>query len=110
MQAFDALYPPRLSRLSIPPERPLRVIPLQAFYGLCSECQQMERMEFDLLFRRFVGLGFDDRAWDHSSFTKNRDWLLDGEIVAKFLAAVLAQLSAHRLHPRTGRLHPDPIA
>lgn len=90
-QAFDALYPPRLGRPSIPPERLLRALLLQAFYGIRSERQLMERMEFDLLFRWFVGLGVDDRAWDHSSFTKNRNRLLDGEIVAKFLAAVLAQ-------------------
>lgn len=89
---FAALYPPRLGRPSIPPERLL-----QAFYGLRSERQLMERMEFDLLFRWFVGLGVDDRAWDHSSFTKNRDRLLAGEIAAKFLRAVLAQPRVKRL-------------
>jgi hypothetical protein len=57
----------------------------------------MERMEFDLLFRWFVGLGVDDPAWDHSSFTKNRDRLLEGEIAAKFLRAVLAQPKVKRL-------------
>ncbi len=51
----------------------------------------MERLEFDLLFRWFVGLGVDDPAWDHSTFSKNRERLLAGEIAAKFLAAVLAQ-------------------
>lgn len=57
----------------------------------------MERMEFDLLFRWFVGLGVDDAAWDHSSFTKNRDRLLEGEIAAKSLAAVLVQPRVKRL-------------
>lgn len=57
----------------------------------------MERLEFDLLFRWFVGLGVDDPAWDHSSFSKNRDRLLAGEIAAKFLAAVLAQPRVKRL-------------
>ena len=57
----------------------------------------MERLEFDLLFRWFVGLGIDDPAWDHSSFTKNRDRLLEGEIAAKFLAAVLVQPQVKRL-------------
>ena len=57
----------------------------------------MERMEFDLLFRWFVGLGVDDPAWDHSSFTKNRDRLLEGQIAAKFLQAVLAQPRVKRL-------------
>lgn len=94
---FAALYPPRLGRPSIPPERLLRAMLLQAFYGIRSERQLMERMEFDLLFRWFVGLGVDDAAWDHSSFTKNRDRLLEGEIVAKFLRAVLAQPRVKRL-------------
>lgn len=94
---FAALYPPRLGRPSIPPERLLRAMLLQAFYGIRSERQLMERMEFDLLFRWFVGLGVDDPTWDHSSFTKNRDRLLAGEIAAKFLRAVLAQPRVTRL-------------
>lgn len=94
---FAALYPPRLGRPSIPPERLLRAMLLQAFYGIRSERQLMERMEFDLLFRWFVGLGVDEAAWDHSSFTKNRDRLLEGEIAAKFLRAVLAQPKVKRL-------------
>ena len=94
---FAALYPPRLGRPSIPPERLLRAMLLQAFYGIRSERQLMERMEFDLLFRWFVGLGVDDAPWDHSSFTKNRDRLLEGEIAGKFLRAVLAQPRVKRL-------------
>ena len=94
---FAALYPPRLGRPSIPPERLLRAMLLQAFCGIRSERQLMERMEFDLLFRWFVGLGVDDAAWDHSSFTTNRDRLLAGEIAAKFLRAVLAQPRVKRL-------------
>jgi IS5 family transposase len=57
----------------------------------------MERLEFDLLFRWFVGLGVDDPVWDHSTFSKNRDRLLEGDIAAKFLAAVLAQPRVKRL-------------
>ena len=94
---FAVLYPPRLGRPSIPPERLLRAMLLQAFYGIRSERQRMERMEFDLLFRWFVGLGVDDAPWDHSSFTKNRDRLLEGEIAGKFLRAVLAQPRVKRL-------------
>jgi len=94
---FAALYPPRLGRPSIPPERLLRAMLLQAFYGIRSERQLMERMEFDLLFRWFVGLGVDDAPWDHSSFTKNRDRLLEGEIAGKFLRAILAQPRVKRL-------------
>lgn len=94
---FAGLYPPRLGRPSIAPERLLRAMLLQAFYGIRSERQLMERMEFDLLFRWFVGLGVDDPAWDHSSFSKNRDRLLEGEIAGKFLAAVVAQPKVKRL-------------
>jgi transposase len=94
---FAVLYPRRLGRPSIPPERLLRAMLLQAFYGIRSERQLMERMEFDLLFRWFVGLGVDDPAWNHSSFTKNRDRLLEGQIAAKFLQAVLAQPRVKRL-------------
>lgn len=94
---LDVLYPPRLGRPSIPPERLLRAMLLQAFYGIRSERQLMERMEFDLLFRWFVGLGIDDAAWDHSSFSTNRDRLLEGDIAAKLLRAILVQPRVKRL-------------
>lgn len=84
-------------RPSIAPEMLLRAMLLQAFYSVRSERQLMERLEFDLLFRWFVGLGVDDPVWDHSTFSKNRDRLLEGEIAAKFLAAVLAQPRVKRL-------------
>ena len=93
---FAALYS-GLGRPSIPPEMLLRAMLLQAFYSVRSERQLMERLEFDLLFRWFVGVGVDDPAWDHSVFSKNRDRLLDGEIAAKFLAAVLAQARVKKL-------------
>lgn len=95
-KAFTALYTD-FGRPSIAPEKLLRAMLLQAFYGLRSERQLMERLEFDLLFRWFVGLGVDDVVWDHSTFSKNRDRLLEGEIAAKFLAAVLAQPKVKRL-------------
>ena len=87
---FDVLYPPT-GRDSIPPERLLRALLLQAFYSIRSERQLVERIDFDLLFRWFVGLGVDDPVWDATTFTKNRDRLLDGEVAARFLATVLAQ-------------------
>ena len=93
---FEALYS-GLGRPSIPPEKLLRAMLLQAFYSVRSERQLMERIEFDLLFRWFVGIGIDDPVWDHSSFSTNRDRLLDGEIAAKFLAAVLSQPRVKRL-------------
>jgi IS5 family transposase len=70
---------------------------LQAFYSIRSERLLMERLEYDLLFRRFVGIGVDDPAWYHSTLSKNRDRLLEGDIAAKFLAAVLAQPKVKRL-------------
>jgi transposase len=87
---FDALYSP-FGRESIPPERLLRALLLQAFYTIRSERQLVERIEFDLLFRGFVGLGVDDPVGDATTFTKNRDRLLEGEVAVKFLAGVLAQ-------------------
>ncbi len=57
----------------------LRAMLLQVFYSVRSERQLMERLEFDLLFRWFMGLGMDDTVWDHSTFSKNRDWLLEGD-------------------------------
>jgi transposase len=93
---FAALYAP-IGRPSIPPEKLLRAMLLQAFYSIRSERQLMERLEYDLLFRWFVGLGIDDVAWDHSTFSKNRDRLLEGDIAAKFLAAVLAQPRVKKL-------------
>jgi transposase len=93
---FAPLYA-RIGRPSIAPEKLLRAMLLQAFYSIRSERQLMERLEFDLLFRWFVGLGVDDPAWDHSTFSKNRDRLLEGDIAAKFLSAVLAQPQVKKL-------------
>jgi transposase len=93
---FEAMYAP-LGRPSIPPEKLLRASLLQAFYTIRSERQLMERLEFDLLFRWFVGLGIDDAVWDHSVFSKSRDRLLEGEIAAKFMAAVLTQSNVRQL-------------
>jgi transposase len=93
---FTALYSP-IGRPSIPPEKLLRAMLLQAFYSIRSERLLMERLEYDLLFRWFVGIGVDDAAWDHSVFSKNRDRLLEGDIAAKFLAAMLAQPKVKKL-------------
>ena len=94
--AFAPLYA-QVGRPSIPPEKLLRAMLLQAFYSIRSERQLMERLETDLLFRWFVGLGIDDPAWDHSTFSKNRDRLLEGDITARFLSALLAQPRVKRL-------------
>ena len=93
---FSALYA-LMGRPSIPPEKLLRAMLLQAFYSIRSERLLMERLEYDLLFRWFAGIGVDDAVWDHSVFSKNRDRLLEGDIAAKFLAAVLAQAKVKKL-------------
>jgi transposase len=85
---FNRLYS-REGRPSIPPERLLRALLLQAFYTVRSERQLMEQLDYNLLFRWFVGLSADDRVWDATTFCKNRDRLLDGEIAHKFMTNVL---------------------
>lgn len=87
---FAKLYSP-IGRVSIPPERLLRALLLQAFYSIRSERQLVDRLDHDLLFRWFVGLGIEDPVWDATTFTKNRDRLLEGEVAGQFLAAVLSQ-------------------
>jgi transposase len=85
---FNKIYS-RDGRPSIPPERLLRALLLQAFYTVRSERQLMEQLDFKLLFRWFVGLTIDDPVWDATVFCKNRDRLLNGDIAAKFFASVL---------------------
>lgn len=96
---FERLYEVT-GRQSIAPERLLRASLLQAFYSVRSERQLMEQMNYNLLFRWFVGLGNDEPVWDHSTFSKNRDRLLDADVAAKFLEAVLR-------HPKVKRFLSD---
>jgi len=93
---FGEIYS-EIGRPSIPPEQLLRAMLLQAFYTVRSERHLMERLDFDLLFRWFVGLGIDDAVWDASTFSKNRDRLLGGSVAAAFLSAVLAIPRVKRL-------------
>src|SRR5690242_11715449 len=92
---FERLYE-GTGRCSIAPERLLRTSLLQAFYSVRSERQLMEQIDYNLLFRWFVGLGIDDAVWDHSTFSKNRDRLLDADVAAKFLEAVLRHAKVKR--------------
>jgi transposase len=87
---FEQLYA-KFGRPSIPPERLLRALLLQAFYSVRSETQLMEQLDYNLLFRWFVGLSLDAAVWDVSVFTKNRERLIEGDIARKFMAAVLNQ-------------------
>ena len=86
---FEALYS-RMGRPSISPERLLRATLLQAFFSVRSERQLMEQIDYNLLFRWFVGLGMDDDVWHPTVFTHNRDRLMEGDIAREFLAALLA--------------------
>jgi transposase len=87
---FSGLYA-ATGRPSIPPERLLRALLLQVLYSIRSERMLMEQLEYNLLFRWFVGLGIDDPVWVPTVFTKNRDRLLEGDVAEAFFEAVLAQ-------------------
>ena len=93
---FEALYA-RRGRPSIPPERLLRALLLQALYSIRSEIQLMEQLDYNLLYRWFVGLNPDDAVWDVTVFTKNRERLMDGEVSQHLLEAVLRQAAEHQL-------------
>jgi transposase len=85
---FATAYAP-IGRPSIAPEKLLRALLLQALYTIRSERQLMERIDFDLLFRWFVGLGIDDAVWDASTFAKNRDRFLEMDAAAEVLTGVV---------------------
>ena len=84
---FAALYS-ATGRPSIPPEQLLRALLLQVLYSVRSERLLMEQLQYNLLFRWFVGLSMDDAVWHPTTFTKNRDRLLAGEIAGRFFEAV----------------------
>src|SRR6266849_10970012 len=91
---FEALYA-RRGRPSIAPERLLRALLLQALYSIRSERQLMEQLDYNLLYRWFVGLNIDEPVWDVTVLTKNRERLLDGNIAQAFFDQVLAQANRH---------------
>jgi transposase len=88
---FDRLYS-ATGRPSIPPEKLLRALLLQFLYSIRSERLLMEELEYSILYRWFVGLSLDDPVWDATTFTKNRDRLLDGDIADAFFGEVLAAI------------------
>lgn len=92
---FEKLYS-HTGRPSIPPEKLLRALLLQAFYTVRSERQLMEQLDFNLLFRWFVGLAMDDPVWDATVFCKNRDRLLEAEVSAQLLRGVVAHPDVRR--------------
>lgn len=93
---FSELYS-TTGRPSIPPERLLRALLLQYLYGVRSERLLMEQLDYNLLFRWFVGLGVDDRVWDATTFTKNRDRLLNRDLAVQFLESVVAAAQSEGL-------------
>lgn len=93
---FDQMYAKR-GRPSIPPERLLRALLLQVFYSIRSERLLMEQLDYNLLFRWFVGLEMDERVWVPETFSVNRDRLLKGEVAQAFFAAVVKQARRRRV-------------
>jgi transposase len=92
-QVFAKMYSD-IGRRSIPPEKLLRALLLQVLYTVRSERMLMEQLEYNLLFRWFVGLNMDEPVWDVTVFTKNRERLLKGDIARKFFEQVLKQAQA----------------
>lgn len=97
---FDEVYPSRMGRPSIAPEKLLKALLLQVLFTIRSERQLVEQLDYNLLYRWFVGLAMDERVWDATAFTKNRERLLEGEIAAAFFDAVLARARAAGLLSR----------
>jgi transposase len=93
---FEAMYA-KTGRPSIPPEHLLRALLLQVLYSVRSERMLIEQLEYNLLFRWFVGVGMDDAVWAPTTFTKNRDRLLDGDIARAFFEDVVAQARGRHL-------------
>jgi len=93
---FSAIYA-KTGRPSIPPERLLRALLIQLLYSVRSERMLMEQLEYNLLFRWFVGLGMDDAVWDATVFTKNRDRLLAGDVAQAFFERVVEQARKKKL-------------
>ena len=93
---FTRMYS-TIGRPSIAPEKLLRTLLLQALYTIRSERLLMEQLEYNLLFRWFVGLNIDDPVWDPTVFSKNRDRLLSADVAALFFRAVLDEAKARGL-------------
>ena len=93
---FDAMYA-KVGRPSIPPEKLLRALLLQVLYTVRSERMLMEQLDYNLLFRWFVGMNIDDPVWDVTVFTKNRERLLAADVAKTLFAEVLAQARSRDL-------------
>ena len=96
---FDRMYA-KEGRPSIAPEKLLRALILQMLYSVRSERLLMEEVEYSILFRWFIGLNLDEKVWDVTVFTKNRDRLLEGDVARQFLARVVGGRRGSRAGPR----------
>ena len=95
---FDRVYSAG-GRASIPPERLVRALTLQILYSVRSERLLCEQLEYNLLFRWFVGLSIDESVWDHSRFTKNRDRLIEAKVARKLLRRVVRNARQRNCSP-----------
>jgi len=93
---FESMYEER-GRYSVPPEWLLRGLVLQALYGIRSERLLCEQLGYNMLFRWFVGLGMEDAAWDHSTYTQNRDRLIDHDVIRTLFGRVMQQAEDAKL-------------
>jgi len=93
---FEGMYSSN-GRPSIPPEQLIRALLLQILFSIRSERQLMERLDYDLMFRWFVGLGMDDSVWNHSVFSKNRDRLMMYNVDELFFNAIKKQAHSKKL-------------
>src|SRR5258706_4468095 len=85
---FESIYDDR-GRYSVPPEWLLRGLVLQALYGIRSERLLCEQLGYNMLYRWFVGLGMEEAAWDHSTYTQNRDRLIEHDVIRALFARVM---------------------
>src|SRR6266513_5184569 len=93
---FESIYEER-GRYSVPPERLLRGLVLQALYGIRSERLLCEQLGYNMLYRWFVGLGMEDAAWDHSTYTQNRDRLIEHDAIKTLFGNVIRQADEAKL-------------
>ena len=93
---FARMYS-EMGRPSIPPEKLLRALLLQVLYTMRSECMLIEQLDYNILFRWFVGLNLDEEVWDVTVFTKNRDRLLEADVAKEFFGLVVAEAQALNL-------------
>lgn len=95
-EQFAKMYSP-IGRPSIPPERLLKALLLQVIYSIRSERALIEHLDFNILFRWFVGLSIAEPVWNHSTFSKNRDRLIEADIAVSFLSKVIEKADAEGL-------------